>query len=59
MCPSCLSGGLGPGYYMAFAICGLFFILAAGVMFWASRNGHLDNLEETKYLILNDEDVLK
>jgi nitrogen fixation-related uncharacterized protein len=57
MCPSCLSGGIGPGYIAAFAICILFFIIAGGVMLWASRTGHLDNLEDTKYKMLEDGDA--
>ena len=56
MCPSCLSGGLGPGYIAAFAICALFFVITGGVMMWASRNGALDGLEESKYNMLRDED---
>jgi hypothetical protein len=55
MCPSCLSGGIGPAYMAAFAICILFFVIAAGSMFWASKTGHLDNLEESKYKMLEDE----
>jgi len=54
MCPSCLSGGIGVGYIAAFVICGMFFIIAFGVMFWAGRSGKLDGLEQTKYSILND-----
>jgi nitrogen fixation-related uncharacterized protein len=57
MCPSCLSGGLGPGYIAAFAICILFFICAAVGMFWASKSGHLENLEDTKYRMLEDSDA--
>lgn len=56
MCPSCLSGGIGPGYIMAFVICAVFFLVAAGVLFWSSRNGRLDGLEDTKYAMLRDED---
>lgn len=55
-CPSCLSGGIGPGYIAAFAICILFFLIAFVGMFWASRNGMLENLEETKYRMLQDEE---
>ncbi|MEB3206593.1 MAG: hypothetical protein VKK59_04515 [Vampirovibrionales bacterium] len=54
MCPSCLSGGLGAGYYAAFAICGLFFVIAAGALFWAARAGKLDNMEESKFSVLED-----
>jgi nitrogen fixation-related uncharacterized protein len=56
MCPSCLSGGIGPGYIAAFAICILFFLIASGCMFWASRNGMMENLEDTKFRMLQDED---
>lgn len=56
MCPSCLSGGIGPAYIAAFTICGLFFVIAFGAMFWASRNGMLDNLEESKYKMLQSEE---
>lgn len=55
MCPSCLSGGLGAGYIAAFAICILFFVLGAGCLLWASRNNRLDDLEETKYRMLQDD----
>ena len=57
ICPSCLSGDIGPGYIAAFAICGLFFLLAAGAMFWASRSGKLDGLEDTKFTMLQEEDL--
>ncbi len=56
MCPSCLSGGIGPGYIAAFIICVLFFTAAAGSLWWASRNGRLDDLEDSKYAMLKDED---
>lgn len=56
ICPSCISGGIGPGYIMAFTICGLFFICAAAVLIWASKDGRLEDLESTKYSMLQDED---
>ena len=56
MCPSCLSGGIGPGYIAAFAICILFFLLAFATMLWASRNGKLEDLEDTKFRMLHDND---
>lgn len=55
-CPGCLTTGLGPGYIASFTICGLFFILGLGVLFWASRNGKLDGLDDTKFAMLQDED---
>ncbi|MBY0405725.1 MAG: cbb3-type cytochrome oxidase assembly protein CcoS [Cyanobacteria bacterium] len=54
MCPSCLSGAIGPGYIAAFAICILFFLISAGVMAWASKNGQLEDLEESKFKMLED-----
>jgi len=56
ICPSCISDGIGPGYIMAFIMCGLFFVVAALVMFWASKNGRLENLEDTKFKMLQDEE---
>ncbi len=56
ICPSCLSGGLGAGYIVAFAICALFFIVAFVALLWASRSGRLDNLEDTKFNMLKDEE---
>jgi nitrogen fixation-related uncharacterized protein len=56
MCPSCLSGGLGPGYLAAFAICVLFFLAAGLALFWASRSGRLDNLEDIKHRMMQDGD---
>jgi nitrogen fixation-related uncharacterized protein len=56
MCPSCLSGGIGPGYIAAFAICILFFLLGFGAMMWASRNGKLEDLEDSKFRMLHDQD---
>lgn len=55
MCPSCLSGSLGPAYIAAFAICILFFLVAAIAMMWASKNGHLENLEDSKFKMLDQD----
>ncbi len=56
MCPNCFPSveGLAPGYILALLICGLFFAVAVGAMFIASRSGHLDNLEDSKYRMLDD-----
>lgn len=56
MCPSCLSGGLGPGYWAAFAICALFFITAGAALYWASKTGRLSAGEESKYKMLEDQE---
>ena len=58
MCPSCLSGGIGPGYIAAFIICGLFFILGGIAMFWASKTGRLENLDQAKYKMLEQEETI-
>lgn len=58
MCPSCLSGALGPGYIVAFVICILFFAIAALAMVWASKSGRLENLEDSKYKMLSDEELI-
>lgn len=55
ICPSCLSGGIGPGYIAAFAICVLFFLIAFGAMFWASKSGRLEGLENAKHKMLSDD----
>jgi nitrogen fixation-related uncharacterized protein len=55
MCPSCLSTGIGPGYIAAFAICILFFLIAVVSLLWASRSGKLDQLEDAKFKMLEEE----
>lgn len=56
MCPNCFpsSQALAPGYMIALTICGLFFIIAVAAMMWASGSGRLENLEETKFRMLDD-----
>lgn len=55
MCPNCFpSIGLSSGYTIALTICVLFFAVAVGAMFFASKTGYLDNLEDTKYRMLDD-----
>jgi hypothetical protein len=56
MCPNCFPAlqSLAPGYILALVICALFFVVAVGAMFVASRTGHLDNLEDVKYRMLDD-----
>jgi len=56
MCPNCFpaSGSLATGFIIALIICGLFFAVAVGAMFLASRTGYLENLEDTKYRMLDD-----
>lgn len=56
MCPNCYpsTSALAPGYIIALVICGLFFVVAVGAMFMASRSGRLEDLEDTKYRMLED-----
>lgn len=56
MCPNCFpaTSNIAVGYWMALTICALFFVVAVGVMLFASRSGRLDNLEETKFRMLED-----
>lgn len=56
MCPNCFpaTNSLAPGYIVALLICGLFFVVAIGAMWMASRSGHLENLEDTKFRMLDD-----
>lgn len=56
MCPNCYPAGsaLASGYIIALAICGIFFVAAVASMFLASKTGHLDDLEDTKFKMLQD-----
>lgn len=56
MCPNCFPSlqSLAPGYVLALAICALFFAVALGAMFVASRTGRLEDLEDSKYRMLED-----
>ena len=55
-CPACLTGGLGPAWFAAFAVCILFFLVGALAMVWASRSGRLENMENAKYRMLQDDE---
>lgn len=56
MCENCFpaTSALAPGYILALLICALFFVVAVGAMFVASRTGHLESLEDAKYRMLDD-----
>ncbi len=56
MCPNCYpaSQGLATGYVLALGVCVFFFVIAVAGMFFASKTGRLDNLEDTKYRMLDD-----
>lgn len=58
MCPNCIlnQAGLAPGVYVAYGICMLFFVVALVAMWWAFRNGEFDDMESTKFDMMDDGD---
>ncbi|MBX9952081.1 MAG: hypothetical protein DKT66_17200 [Candidatus Melainabacteria bacterium] len=58
MCPNCILNqqGLSSGIYVAFFICGLFFVMAIGAILWAFKNGEFENMEDVKFDMLDDGD---
>lgn len=60
MCPNCVLNGasLGGGLYVAFGICGLFFLIAVAGILWAFKNGDFEDLESVKFEMLDDGDDL-
>lgn len=58
MCPNCIlnQAGLSSGLYVAFFICGLFFVIAIAAMLWAFRNGEFEDMESVKFDMLDDDE---
>lgn len=58
MCPNCIlnQAGLAPGVYIAFGVCGIFFVAAVAAMWWAFRNGEFDDVEGSKFEMMHDGD---
>ncbi len=56
MCPNCVlnQAALGSGIYIAFGICGAFFVLAMIAISWAFKNGEFEDLESVKFDMLDD-----
>lgn len=56
MCPNCLlnQAGLQPGVYVAYGVCMLFFLIAVAAMWWAFRNGEFEDMESSKFDMLDD-----
>lgn len=56
MCPNCIlnQAGLQTGVYVAYAICALFFLVALWAMKWAFQNGEFDDMEDSKFDMLDD-----
>ena len=57
MCPNCIlnQASLDGGLYVAFGICGVFFVVAIAAILWAFRNGEFEDLEGTKFDMMDDE----
>ncbi len=60
MCPNCIlnQAGLSAGVYVAYGICMVFFVVALAAMWWAFRNGEFDDMESSKFDMLDDGDDL-
>lgn len=60
MCPNCVlnQASLGGGLYVAFGVCGLFFIIALAGILWAFKNGEFEDLESVKFEMLDDGEEL-
>jgi len=58
MCPNCIlnQAGLVSGVYVAYGICMLFFVISLVAMWWAFRNGEFEDMESTKFDMLDDGD---
>lgn len=56
MCPNCIlnQASLQSGMYVAFGICALFFVVGVAAMYWAFRNGEFENMEDSKFEMLDD-----
>ena len=58
MCPNCIlnQAPLDTGLYVAFGVCIVFFIMAVAAMWWAFGNGDFEDIESTKFDMLDDDD---
>jgi nitrogen fixation-related uncharacterized protein len=58
MCPNCIlnQAGLNSGLWVAFGVCGVFFVLALVGILFALKNGEFENMEESKFEMLDDSD---
>lgn len=57
MCPNCIlnQASMESGLYVAFGICFVFFVVAIAGIWWAFRNGEFEDLEGTKFDMMDDE----
>lgn len=58
MCPNCVlnQAGLQGGVYVAFGVCAIFFVVALFAIKWAFANGEFDDMESSKFDMLDDEE---
>ena len=56
MCPNCIlnQASLASGIYVAFGICAVFFVVGVAALYWAFRNGEFENMEDSKFEMLDD-----
>jgi nitrogen fixation-related uncharacterized protein len=43
------------GLYVAFGVCGIFFVVALAAILWAFKNGEFEDLESTKFDMMDDD----
>ncbi len=58
MCPNCIlnQAPLDSGLYIAFGVCALFFVIGVVAMWWAIGNGEFEDIEASKFDMLDDGD---
>jgi nitrogen fixation-related uncharacterized protein len=56
MCPNCIlnQASMTGGLYVAFGVCALFFVVGIAGLLWAFKNGEFDDMEESKFDMLDD-----
>jgi nitrogen fixation-related uncharacterized protein len=56
MCPNCIlnQASMSGGLYVAFGVCALFFVVGIAGLLWAFKNGEFDDMEESKFDMLDD-----
>jgi cbb3-type cytochrome oxidase maturation protein len=57
MCPNCIlnQASLDGGLYVAFGVCLVFFAVAIAAILWAFKNGEFEDLEGTKFDMMDDD----
>jgi nitrogen fixation-related uncharacterized protein len=57
MCPNCIlnQASMASGLYVAFGVCAMFFLIAIAAIWWAFRNGEFEDMEETKFDMMDDD----